>query len=285
MAFPLALALLLAAGAPPVVDTTVPSADGVPIRYHAEGAGEPALVFVHCWSCDRHLWDGQVPFFAARHRVVTLDLGGHGESGRGRKDWTIEAYGADVRAVVEALDLKGVVLIGHSMGGPVIVEAARRMPARVAALVPVDTLTNVEEHQTPAEIDAFLKPFEADFKGAAARFLRDYMFVPTTDPKLIERIVTETQAAPADIAIASIRSGWLYDEAKGVDAVKAEVRALNGDKYPTDVAAARRHAPGFEVTIMKGVGHYLMLEDPARFNALLGGILDALAAPPVKGAR
>src|SRR5512144_68056 len=128
----LPLLLALSAARPEAaVNGVVASADGVAIHYHAEGRGSPALVFVHCWACDRHLWDAEVPVFAASHRVVTLDLAGHGESGRGRKDWTIAAYAEDVRAVVEALHLDRVVLIGHSMGGPVIVEAARKMPARV----------------------------------------------------------------------------------------------------------------------------------------------------------
>ena len=276
-------AVVAAAGGP--VDGSVLSADGVPIRYHFEGSEDPAMVFVHCWSCDRHLWDAQVAAFAPRHRVVAIDLAGHGESGRNRKDWTIEAYGADVRAVVERLNLRSVILIGHSMGGPVIVEAARNMSSRVLALVPVDTLTNVEEKQKPEEVDAFLRPFEADFKATAAKFLRDYMFVPTTDPKLIETLVTKTVAAPPEIAIPSLRNTWLYDAAAALREIKAPIRALNGDKYPTNLDGARRQAPQFEATIMKGVGHYLMLEDPPRFNQLLGAIVDGLSPAGARKGR
>jgi hypothetical protein len=100
------------------VEGTAASSDGVPIRYWATGGGEPALVFVHAWTCDHHVWDAQVAHFAGQHRTVTPDLAGHGASGRGRRDWTVEAFGEDVRAVVEALDLRRVVLVGHSMGGP-----------------------------------------------------------------------------------------------------------------------------------------------------------------------
>ena len=56
----------------------VPAKDGVPIHYSVQGKGEPALVFVHCWSCDRHLWDNQVPVFTKDHQVVTIDLPGLG---------------------------------------------------------------------------------------------------------------------------------------------------------------------------------------------------------------
>src|SRR5688572_22498047 len=101
--------------------TTARSADGTDIRFEVTGVGEPTLALVHGWALDRHLWDGQVSGLAARHRVITLDLPGHGESGQ-RPSWSIAAYGQDVKAVVEAVGAKQVVLVGHSMGGLVILE-------------------------------------------------------------------------------------------------------------------------------------------------------------------
>ncbi len=93
------------------------SADGIPLAYEVHGTGRPALVFVHGWSCDRRYWSKQIDYFAQRYQVVVLDLAGHGESGLGRRAWTIPAFGQDVVAVVEKLGLKEAVLIGHSMGG------------------------------------------------------------------------------------------------------------------------------------------------------------------------
>ena len=115
----------------PEKTSVVPASDGVQIHYAVQGKGEPTLVFIHCWGCNRHLWDNQVAEFSKTHQVVTIDLPGHGESGLDRKDWTIESYGDDVKTVVAKLNLKRVVLIGSSMGGPIAVEAARRMPDRV----------------------------------------------------------------------------------------------------------------------------------------------------------
>ena len=74
----------------------VPATDGVPIHYSVQGKGDPALVFIHCGGCDRKLWDNQVPVFAKSHRVVTIDLPGHGASGQERKNWSIESYADDV---------------------------------------------------------------------------------------------------------------------------------------------------------------------------------------------
>src|SRR5262249_39407728 len=153
----LTLFALAASGAAPTAaaarEDTVPSSDGVPIRYRVLGDGRPALVFVHCWTCDQHFWDASLGRFTRDYTVVTLDLAGHGGSGRGRKEWTIAAFADDVKAVVEKLGLERVVLIGHSMGGPVALEAARKMPQRLVAPVPVDTLVDVEGRPRPEEAD------------------------------------------------------------------------------------------------------------------------------------
>ena len=110
-----------------VSTAVVPASDGVPIHYAVQGKGEPTLVFIHCWSCNRHLWDNQVVEFSKTHRVVTIDLPGHGESGLERKSWTVESFGDDVKQVVTKLNLKRVVLVGSSMGGPIAVTFANRL--------------------------------------------------------------------------------------------------------------------------------------------------------------
>lgn len=269
------LALSLADG--PVVGT-VPSADGVPIKYEARGQGSPAVVLVHCWTCDRRLWDHVVPTLARDHRVVTLDLAGHGESGRARKVWTIEAFGEDVKAVVEALRLERVVLVGHSMGGPVILEAARRLPGRVVGLVPVDILQNVEAKTPPDEVAAFLAPFRADYKASAEGFIRKYLFVPGSPPELIDRIVSRAKEAPPAIAVACLQAVDSYDAAPAFEAMAVPIRAINADLFPTNREANRRHAPQFDLVLMKGVGHYPMLEDPDRFDRLLTRVVRDVVA-------
>ncbi len=253
---------------------SVPSVDGVPIRYAVTGDGEPALVFVHCWMGHRGFWDAQVSRFAPRHRVVTLDLAGHGDSGCDRRAWTIAAFGGDVRAVVEALGLGRVVLIGHSMGGPVILEAARQLPASVVGLIPVETLRNVEQRWPPAEIEAGLAGFRTDYAGNVSRFMRQRLFTPSADPALVERLVARALAAPPEIAVAAIESTWRYDAAAAFRELSVPIHAINTDLAPTDVVANRRHARQFEATIMTGLGHYPMLEAPQRFNAELA---DAVA--------
>jgi pimeloyl-ACP methyl ester carboxylesterase len=276
---PVALAVALA-GTAAASEAVVRSKDGVAIRYESTGKAEPAVVLVHCWSCDRHLWDGVVPRLAKERRVVTIDLAGHGASGRDRKEWTIAAFGEDVRAVVDALGLRRVVLVGHSMGGPVTLEAARLMPGRVVGLVPVDTGLNVEQTSSPEEVAGIMAAFERDYRGTADQFTRKYMFTPKSDPALIDRVAARNVAAPPEIAISCLRAALSYDARPTLKEVRVPAHAVNADLYPTDVEANRRHFASYDVTLMKGVGHYLMLEDPARFSEILAAAIAQLPAKP-----
>ncbi|HZI85231.1 MAG TPA: alpha/beta hydrolase, partial [Pyrinomonadaceae bacterium] len=160
--------------------SVVIAADGSPIHYEVKGKGEPALVFIHCWSCNRTLWENQVPAFSKNHRVVTLDLPGHGESGKERTNWSIESYGEDVKRVVTKLGLKRVVLIGSSMGGPVALEAARLMPDRVIGIVPVDTLQNVEQKMSAEQVEGMVKQLQSDYKGQMTQYANQYLFAKGT---------------------------------------------------------------------------------------------------------
>ena len=261
---------------------TVASADGVPIHYETTGRGRPAVVLVHCWTCDRSFWADQVPRFAKTRQVVTLDLAGHGRSGRTRKDYTMEAFGEDVKAVADALKLDRMVLVGHSMGGAVILEAAKRLGGRVAGLVPVDTLVDVEQPSDPKETDAFIAKMRADYKGETTAFLRQYLFAPTTPPAVADRVLIQTTTFPMEIALSALRDNWNYQAASAFEAVKVPIVAVNGDRFPTNFEANRRHAPQFDAVIMKNVGHYPMLEDPPRFGRLLDEALAKVEAAAPK---
>jgi pimeloyl-ACP methyl ester carboxylesterase len=256
-------------------DATIASADGVPIRYHAEGSGEPALVFIHGWSCDRGHWAEQVTRFSADREVIALDLAGHGDSGRDRKDWTIESLGGDVCAVVAALGLQRVILIGHSMGGPVALAAASGMPERVAGVIGIDTFHDVERRIDPAMVQSLLGRWEKDF-GGTAKGMVDAMLPAGCDPALRERLQAQFAAAPPDIALALLRAQFDFDLAAAFERVHAPIRAINTTQ-PTNVAAGRRHADFAAVDLAAlQLGHFPMLTAPDLFDQKLAETLSAL---------
>jgi pimeloyl-ACP methyl ester carboxylesterase len=250
----------------------VPSRDGTPISYEVHGSGEPTLIFVHGWSCNARYWDGQVPHFAKQHRVVVLDLAGHGRSGSSRERYTMAAFGEDVRAVTDAIGGGRVILVGHSMGGTVIAEAARIMPERVIGLIGVDTLENVEYPLTRETMHEMLAPFEKDFPAAARQFVSE-MISPQTDATLRDWILSDISAAPPAVAVSAMREMLeLYvtgEAAKMFDEIKIPVVCVNGDLWPIDYKANRRHMASFEAIVLEGADHFLMMNRSEAFNEAL----------------
>ena len=268
--------LLFFTGCASVHKHQVLSEDKVTISYAVHGKGEPALVFVHGWCCDRRYWSYQEPYFARKYRVVTIDLAGHGLSGLGRRNWTIEAFGGDVVAVIEKLNIERAILIGHSMGGPVIIEAARRMPDRVVGLVGVDTLHNVETRYPEEQIEDFIAGFQEDFKENTQEFVRD-MFPSGSDPNIVEKIVEDMSSAPPWVGIGALRGYFHYDVTEALKQVKFPIYCINTDLLETNVEANRRHAVSFDVKLMPGRGHFIMIEDPDTFNRLLDEVIGELS--------
>jgi pimeloyl-ACP methyl ester carboxylesterase len=254
---------------------TVLSADSIPIVYTVQGTGEPALVFVHGWCCDKSYWDNQVPVFDKKHTVVTLDLAGHGASGMGRTDWTIEAFAVDVASVVQALRLKRVILVGHSMGGPVILEAARLMPDRVIGLIGVDTYQNFEEKVPEQQKTQMLAAFKANFPAVTDRFVRS-MFPPKADSALVSRIAADMSSESPEVGIGAMTNMLDYDPAPAAAAIKVPIRSINADLWPTNVEANQRVAKSFKAVFMPGHGHFVQLEDPETFNKLLAQTIDEI---------
>jgi pimeloyl-ACP methyl ester carboxylesterase len=248
------------------------SRDGTPISYEVAGRGEPTLVFVHGWSCDGRYWRNQVPAFSGKHRVVVLDLAGHGQSGTGRTVYTMKAFGEDVQAVTEATGSRKVILIGHSMGGSVIAEAARLMPGRVIGLIGVDTLENIEYAMTAEESRKMLAPFEKDFRTGTRQFVGE-MISPRTGARLREWILADMSAAPPAVALSAMKemmSQYITGEAAKIfEQVRVPVVCVNGELWPVNYEANRRHMLSYDAIIVKKADHFLMMNRPEEFNRAL----------------
>ena len=256
------------------IDTAY-SFDKIPIIYQKAGSGEQAIVFVHCWSCDRSYWTNQIDYFSKKYKVIAIDLAGHGESGIGRVDlpdgkagWTIENYGKDVKAVIDKEKINNVILIGHSMGGPVVLAAAELLGNKVKALITIDTFQDIEQKFTQEQLDGFYKSFEEDFVTATKEFVKG-MFPENADSILVNMIAEDMSSAPPNIALASFRSLFKFDEAANFDKINLRVRFINSAKYPTNLEAAKRHIKDFDLKIIEGVGHFPMLEKTDEFNKVL----------------
>jgi pimeloyl-ACP methyl ester carboxylesterase len=258
-----------------IMNGNVKSADGVSIAYRVEGSGNPTLVFIHGGSCDKSYWDSQVSYFAQKYRVVAVDLAGHGESGLDRDRWTMAAFGEDVTAVVNHLNLEQIVLIGHSMGGAVILEAAQRIHG-VLGIIGVDQFMDVNSKVDQAYLDqlAALRSSPDEVVRAAIGQFVSGLFIDKSDPTLVEKITLDMSSEPM---LNSAEEFHRYDLGQALEKVTIPVWCISSDYHPFDLEAARQHCPSFEVVFMSGVGHFVMMEDPETFNTLLEGIVRKLA--------
>ncbi|MHB8788802.1 MAG: alpha/beta fold hydrolase [Desulfobulbaceae bacterium] len=250
----------------------VMSKDGTPISYEVFGAGEPTLVFVHGWSCDSRYWRAQVPIFSQKNQVVVLDLAGHGHSGITRPTYSMRAFGEDVQAVAEATGSPRVILVGHSMGGLVIAEAARLMPDRVIGLIGIDTLENIEYPMTHEELKAMTAPLAKNFREGTRQFAGE-MFLPSTDPQLREWILADVAAAPPAVALSAMTEMMAQyitgEAAKIFEQIRIPVVTVNGSLWPVDSEANRRHMFSFDAIVLKDADHFLMMDRPEEFNKAL----------------
>lgn len=260
---------------------TVRAEDGVNIVYEERGKGDTTLLLLHGWCGDREFWKHQADAFANEYRIVALDQAGHGESGKNRQTWTVNGLAGDVEAVTKALDLKRVILVGHSMGGPVSLLAAKRMPGKVVAIIGVDTLPNAE-YKMPEEVTKkFLAGFETDFKGTM-RSAMEGMVHEKIDPELKKWIVAKAEVQDPKMALALIRDLSALDNKTLLKEAKVPVRCINsggGFKFftPTDVSVNKKYAD-FDVVTMDEIGHFPMLERPDEFNQKLRNVLKEFAA-------
>jgi pimeloyl-ACP methyl ester carboxylesterase len=251
------------------------SVDGLSIHSSTTGTGTATVIFIHGWTCDSSSWVSQVPAFAKKYRVVTLDLPGHGRSASPKDGkLSMDLFARAVEAVRAEAKADRVVLVGHSMGAPVIRQYARMYPQHVAGLVAVDGPLDLRGFPPPE----FKQPppmVGAEGLKAREKMIRG-MFIPETAPALQEHILKMmlgTSEATANGAMAAVFDPTLSK----TDIIKAPALAVYaGTAKPPDPKIVKEVLPNYEGTQVPGTGHFLMMEKPDEFNRALSGFLDKI---------
>lgn len=252
--------------------TTVDSFDGVSINFDNEGDGETAIILVHGWSNTRNIWDAQVSHFSEEYQVIAVDLPGFGKSGNSRSEWTIAAYGEDISTIINQLNLKKVVLVGFSLGAPVVIEAANNAPDRVKGVVLVDDLQEVEM-QIPPPMARYIDSLMMDLVNnpTKEKLIGGGFFKKNVDSAYL-RVVSLLEGA-SHIGWRESLAGYMEWRneycTNSIKDVKAPIIAINSDLQPTNVEAFRKYAPSFKARIVENVGHVIMWDDTEEFNRLL----------------
>jgi len=256
--------------------------DGVHVQYRVYGAGEPALVFIHGWSCDSNYWREQVPVFQKKYTVVTVDLAGHGGTDASRTRWSIRGFGQDVATALSAVPNKQIILVGHSMGGPVALEAARLLKGRVIGIIGVDTFKSIGAPVPgQAQVNAAIKPFETDFIGTTRTMVTEHLFVKDDHPQLAQKVAYDMSLSSPRVAVPAMRALLEYDFTEPLKDLSVPIVAINSDLgEPLNEVRIRKVLPKFRAVTLPGTGHFLMMEDPQLFNPALEAELATMISPP-----
>jgi pimeloyl-ACP methyl ester carboxylesterase len=247
--------------------------DGMQIHSSKSGKGPKTVILVHGWTCDETTWESQVPALSKNYRVITLDLPGHGKSGSPKDGkLSMDLFARAVEAVRHKAKVDRVVLVGHSMGTPVIVQYARLYPRHTAALVFVDGLVALRQNPGGSMLSA------EQFAGADGLKTRESMvrgmFSSATTQEMQKHILSMTLGAPAATAAGAMKA--VMDPAiwKG-DVFTQPVLGIYADKSMlADREYMKTHFPNLDYAEIPGTGHFLMLEKPEEFNRLLTGFLE-----------
>lgn len=244
----------------------------MPVRlaFDDEGTGDPPLVFVPGWCCDRTLFAPQVDHFRRSHRVVALDLRGCGASPVTEDGYDIPSLAADVGALCDDLGLERPVLIGHSLGGMIGLELAAARPELVGAVVgvdsgPIDPLPDVRPR-----FAALAETIEGEDGGDARRAYIEGLFLSHDDAGAQQHTLDVMCAVPAPVAAGVLRGVVDWDGVAALRGCRAPVLAIlsrpTGSNAPDRLLALK---PEIEIGVTVGSGHFNQLVVPEQVNAMI----------------
>ena len=241
-------------------------------------------MFVHGFLCSHEDWKFQVKELQRNHEVVACDLRGHGSTPGRPQECSIEHYGGDVAALVNNLELLNPILVGHSMGCRVVLEANRIAPERVGGIVLVDGSRFGAGDADAAEAAARAQIERTGYAAWAESLFRQMFFqsTPATE-RLVARAVRQSaeigaalwprsvrwDAGTLDAALAAVRAPVLVIQTTTRDARSGKRGPLKAGQTTPWLDLLRTKIPACRIEILPGLGHFPQLEAPERVNRLI----------------
>jgi pimeloyl-ACP methyl ester carboxylesterase len=252
------------------------------------GQGTPPLVFVHGFACSHADWRSQLDFFSRTNEVVACDLRGHGETPGRPHECSIAHYGGDVAALVNHLELNGCILVGHSMGCRVVLEANRLLfsahhAGRVAGIVLIDGSRAGTGDPEAAEKTARAAVDRAGYPAFAESLFRQMFFKPSREADaIVERAVRQSRefgprlwpsmarwdAAEMDAALAAVRAPLIAIQSTTRDAELRRTPLKAGQTTPY-LDLIRSAVPGSRIAVVPDTGHFTQIEAADEVNRLI----------------
>jgi pimeloyl-ACP methyl ester carboxylesterase len=251
--------------------------DGVRLVYEDVGRGDPPMLFVHGWSCRRSHFAPQVAQFSSSRRCISVDLRGHGDSDAPEQDYTIDGFADDIAWIADRLGVRGALLVGHSMGGAVVLAVAAARPDLAAAVAMCDPAILF-----PANLQVMAAQLAAAFgaPGGMAtleQFAAGQFFTASTDPTLKKDVLAEMLRTPQHVSASAFTAIATFGGESALRAVNAPLMYIGAEPEISDVARLRELKPDAMIARTGGAGHFHQLEVPDQINAMLERFLRVAA--------
>ena len=243
--------------------------DGVRLAYRDQGSGSPPMLFVHGWCCDHTYFAPQIEHFSARHRVISVDLRGHGESDKPEQDYTIGGFADDLAWMIGQLELEPPVIVGHSMGGVIAFEMAARHSACVGAVVGVDAPmipANSLGNRAAGLLEGLKK---SGYQDVVRGFVKG-MFLPTDDAERKVQIADHMAQAPQHVMVSALEETLInYDTGASAASCTRPALLINSNPHSVNIDRLSELCPQVAFGQTVGSGHFNQLEVPEQVNAMI----------------
>lgn len=256
----------------------------VPIAYDLKGNGDTLLVLVHGWAINKTYWKNQIDTFSKRFTVAAIDLGGHGESGKNRDSYSLEDYTNDILAVINSIKAEKIILVGHSMSGDIVLNVANTIPGKVKGIIGIDnfkSITTQYSKQDSAGIDSFTTNLRKNYKEVVTEWCYKGLFpAGYKDSSIMKNLLGDVLKTDSLVSVKTIESMILSELGTGerLQRLSIPLYVITSEFAPVDKVILNTYSKnGFNEKIIKGTGHYPMVEKPGEFNRLLFEIIDEIA--------
>jgi pimeloyl-ACP methyl ester carboxylesterase len=246
--------------------------DGVTLACDDAGSATgatPPLVFVHGWCCDHTFLASQVEHFSASHRVLAVDLRGHGASDAPQQNYTVRGFADDVAWQCAQLGIEKPVIIGHSMGEQIALDLAARYPDLPAAIMLLDSVIL----PSPAFVD-MLRPLAEALRGPDYRTAIQQggasLFLPTDDAARKARLLDRMAMTPQHVAASAFVNHLIDYDATGAGmGCTVPAAYISAAVTMADLTRFRAACPQLVTAQTLGSGHFAALEVPDQVNAMI----------------
>ena len=231
--------------------------------------GSLPIVFVHGWGCDHTSFAPQRDFFRRSHRVITVDLRGHGESDAPQQDYTIAGFAADMAWLCGKLELSPCLVVGHSMGGNIALEMAAYYPERVHSVVLIDSVLF-----PPPELLEALAPLIQALEGPgfadAYRHGIEALCLPTDEALTKRHLISPLPRAPKHVLTSALRDQLFgHDIASAAAGCRCPIAYLEATALLADLVRFSRLTPQIVMAKTLGAGHFSYVFVPDQVNAMI----------------